>query len=349
MLKQDRKYAAISAILGFVVLLLLGELVTRTLGATVVYEYDKTLGWRPKADFCASIPVTDQSGTTYPADYSTNEFGFRAFGDLSADKKRVLFVGDSWTGDPNTSDTEAYFGVVRENLPVEIFAIGGGGYGTLQELMLVQEFASKIEPDIFVLQYTDNDLINNSYDLEGPRITRAQKNFRPYWIDGELRYRLPKDSLYLFLHKHFRLFRTLDALLATAQYQFYDGYYPPPYQAYSGLESVDSFERQAEINTYRAAAISTTGTLMAKMKSALPSETQLVTFSASSDDADELAIWLSLAEQTGFKAYPSVSMKVEQAEANGAIVRVQDGAHWNRLGNRIAGAELSRLLARDFL
>ena len=42
-------------------------------------------------------------------------------------RQRILFVGDSWTGDPNTADDEAYFGVVGRNLPVEVFAIGGGG------------------------------------------------------------------------------------------------------------------------------------------------------------------------------------------------------------------------------
>lgn len=346
---QRIKYIAAATLIFLVVLLFLGEAITRVLGVTVVYEFDSALGWRPKPDFTKQIRVSDQSGDPYFADYSTNEFGFRTFGDLKNRKKRILFVGDSWTGDPNTSDEEAYFGLVKTTLPVEVFAIGGGGYGTLQELMLVQEFAATIKPDIFVLQYCDNDIVNNSFFLEGPSITRSQKNFRPYWIDDKIEYRLSADSPYVFLQRNFRLFRTLDALLSTAQYQAYGSYYPPPYQAYDGLAPAQSTEQQAEITRQKAAAVATTRFLFSEMKRALPPTTKLVTFAASSDDAEELRIWQELAEQTGFVAYPTVSERVEQAEANGDSVRVRDGAHWNRLGNRIAGEELSRLMERDFL
>lgn len=341
-------YTIITTVVICIALLSLGETITRWLGATIVYEHDATLGWRPKRNFSAQIPVVDQSGARYVADYSTNEYGFRTFGDPGSNRKKILFVGDSWTGDPNTSDGDAYFGIVGKKLPVEIFAIGGGGYGTLQQLMLVREYAKIIKPDIFVLQYCDNDLINNSYFLEGPSITRSQKNFRPYWIDGGVRYRLPGDSTYLILHRYSRLFRTLDALLATAQYQVYSSYYAPPYQAYDGLAPAQSTEQQAEIMAQKDASVTITRFLMAEMQRALPPDTKLVTFAASSDDTEELRIWKNLAAATGFVAYPSVSMRVEQAEADGDIVRVRDGAHWNRLGNRLAGEELARLLTQDF-
>lgn len=347
MRRKKFTYILITLLLGSLLVLLLGEVIARTFGVTVVYEYDAALGWRPRPNFTAEISVQDQSGGSYLANYNTNRHGFRAFGDLDSDKPRILFIGDSWTGDPNTSDDDAYFSIVGQNLPVEVFAIGGGGYGTLQELMLLRKFSERIQPDIFVLQYSDNDLINNSFALEGPRITRNQKYFRPYRVNGETIYRLPPDSPYILLHRVSRLFRTLDALLTTAQYKIYDGYYPPPHEAYDGLVPAHSPEQQAEIATYRAEAITTTRALMAEMNRALPPTTKLLTFTASSDDPNELAIWQTLAEQTGFTAYPSVSQKVETAETAGEIVRVADGAHWNRLGNRIAGEELSHLLAEE--
>lgn len=342
-------YTVISTVIICLVLLALGEVISRVFGATNVYEYDLTLGWRPKSNYAAQIPVTDQSGAMYLADYSTNEYGFRIFGAPESKRKKILFVGDSWTGDPNTSDEDAYFGVVGKKLPVEIFAIGGGGYGTLQELMLVRKYASLIKPDILVLQYCDNDLRNNSYFLEGPSITRNQKNFRPYWVGGKIDYRVAPDSLYVRLHRVSRLIRTLDGLLATAQYRYYGGYYPPPYQAYDGLVPAISQIQRKEIAAHRREAVEVTQFLMEEMKKAVPPTTKLVTFSASSDDPKELRIWLNLADSTGFRAYPSVSMQVEQAEKQGQTVRMRDGAHWNRLGNRIAGEELSKLLYRDIL
>jgi hypothetical protein len=326
-----------------------GEIISRIFGATIVYEYDETLGWRPKNNFSSKIRVVDQSGEVYFVNYSTNEFGFREFGNINSDKKKILFVGDSWTGDPYSSDEDAYFGVVKNNLPLEVFTIGGGGYGTLQELLLIKEYAGMIKPDILVLQFTDNDIINNSYFLEGPSIVRNQKNIRPYWINNKIGYRLPADSLFTFLYKNSRFFRTLDGLLSNAQYKIYHGYYPPQYEAFNGVDKSSDPELAAEVAAEKAKAIELTQFLLSEIKRALPEHTQLVTFSASSDDPEELRIWQAMAENAGFVPYPSVAMKVEAAEKKGETVRIHDGAHWNRLGNKIAGEELTKIIQRDLL
>jgi len=83
--------------------------------------------------------VSDSAGNRYKVDFDTNQFGFREWGDLSA-PSRILIVGDSFTGDPLTSDDKAYFGVIKEELGIAVFAIGGGGYGTLQESLLIGRF-----------------------------------------------------------------------------------------------------------------------------------------------------------------------------------------------------------------
>jgi len=352
MKSRNLKYIVASTAIFLVLLIISGELITRTIGATIVYEYNKTLGWRPKNNFSKKIPVIDKSGEKYFVNYSTNEFGFREFGSLNNNKKRILFVGDSWTGDPNTSDEDAYFGIVKNNLPVEVFAIGAGGYGTLQELMLIKEYAEMIKPDILVLQYCDNDIINNSFRLEGPRITRNQKNLRPYWVDGKIKYRLPGGNVYLFLYKYSRLFRTLDGLLSSLQYKIYKGYYPSRYKAYDAYGEFWkglSQELAAEVMALKSESVSVTQFLLSEMRRILPPDTRLITFTSSTDDPEELRIWQTISEGAGFITYPSVSMKVDAAEKNGEIVRVHDGAHWNRLGNKIAGEELLKIIQRDFL
>jgi hypothetical protein len=233
---------------------------------------------------------------------------------------------------------------------VEVFAIGAGGYGTLQELLLLKKIAAKVNPDILVLQFSSNDVENNSFFHEGPSIVRNQKNLRPYWIDGEIKSRLSSYSPYVFLYKNLRLFRTVDALITTFQYRYHGSYYPPQYQAYDFFApaAAGSPELQAEINTQRIKAISTTKFLMSEIRHFLP-DTTLITFTASTADPEEIKIWESLAAETGFHAYLSVAMLVQEAERNGDIVRIYDGAHWNRLGNKIAGEELTRIIKRDFL
>lgn len=352
MILKNLKYIVASTAILLALLIISGELITRIFGATIVYEYNKILGWQPKKKFSQKISVIDKSGEKYFVNYSTNEFGFREFGDPRNDKKRILFVGDSWTGDPNTSDEDAFFAIVKNNLPVEVFAIGAGGYGTLQELMLIKEYAEVIKPDILVLQYCDNDIINNSFKLEGPSITRNQKNLRPYWVDNQIEYRFPSGNLYIFLYKNSRLFRSIDGVLSTIQYQMYKGYYPPQYKAY---EAYGAFwqdlppELASEILDLKSAAVSDTQFLLSEMKRILPLSTKLITFAANTDDPEELRIWQTISENAGFVTYPSVSMKVDAAEKKGAIVRVYDGAHWNRLGNKIAGEELVKIIRRDFL
>lgn len=346
---KNLKYIIASIIIFVVIVLVSGEIIARVFGAINVYEYDKVLGWSPKKNFVKKLPVIDKSGEKYFINYSTNEYGFREFGNVDSSKLKILFVGDSWTGDPNTSDDDAYFGIVKNELPVEVFAIGGGGYGTLQEMLLVKKYSKIIDPDIFILQYCDNDLINNSYFLEGPSIVRNQKNLRPYWVDHKIVYRKDRNDLFVFLYKNFRLFRSLDGVISTLQYKLYKGYYPEEYAAYGRSGPATSAVMQAKVDSEKAASIQTTEQLMLEMRKYLPPGTKLVTFPASADDSRELEIWQSMAKKAGFTTYPSVAVGVEAAEREGKTVRVQDGAHWNRLGNKIAGEELVKIIRRDFL
>jgi hypothetical protein len=350
-MKPDQlKYIIASSLVVLLLLLFAGELIARVFGATVVYEYNAMLGWRPTGSFSKAITVLDQSGEKYAINYSTNEFGFREFGDPNSDRKRILIVGDSFTGDPYTSDEDAYFGIIKKKLPVEVFAIGAGGYGTLQQLLLIREFADKINPDILILQFCSNDLENNSFFLEGPSIVRNQKNLRPYWVDGDIKYRLRSYSPYVLLYRSFRLFRTVDALITTFQYQLYGSYFPPQFRDFDFFIPAEAKTPQlkAEIDRQKTSAILTTKFLMSEIRRVLP-DAELISFTASTADPEEIGIWEQLTTETGFHSFLSPTMLVQEAEENGEIVRVHDGAHWNRLGNMIVGEELARIIESDLL
>ncbi len=332
---QKYRDMALGLTIAFVILALFGEVVIRTFGQPLVYEPDDVLGWKPKAGFSARMKIRDQGGGEYEVDFSTVRNGFRAFGDLSGTRKRVLVVGDSFTADPYTSNEEAYFGVVASRLPVEVFAIGGGGYGTLQELLLARQFIDLIKPDIFVLQYCTNDLSDNSFELEAMTShVRNQKNLRPYVVDGLIAYRLPKYHPYQVLHNNSRLFRKIDIELMKLQYRIDDP---------SGDRGTDAPANAAK----KAAAISLTTNLMSQLVAAMPKGTRSVSISCNTSKREETETWKAMARVAGLEAQTSVSEKVEAAEKSGQVVRIYDGHHWNRLGNRIAGEELARVLARD--
>jgi len=328
--RRLRKLALVS-LLGIAFLALVGEVAVRTFGRSMVYERDDVLGWRPKADFSARLTARDQTGASYDVDYSAGSYGFRAFGDASAGRERVLFVGDSFTGDPNTSNAESYFGVVAERLPVEVFAIGGSGYGTLQELLLVRQLAGVVKPDVFVLQYCPNDLSDNSFAIESRMShVRNQKNLRPYLVGDAIVFRLPKRHPYLLLYENSRLFRKLDFELMVLQF---------------ALDQRSGATHDAEaIATERAASVALTTDLLSKIAAAMPRGTRLITFSCDTSSREETETWQAIAHAAGFEAATSVSEAVEAAERGGQAVRIADGMHWNRLGNRIAGEELARVI-----
>lgn len=323
---------ALGLLIAMVILVLAGELIVRLFGHTLPYQPDDALGWRPKAHFDAQITVHDAGGQATVVDHRTGVHGFRAFGDPSGTRKRFLFVGDSFTADPATRAEDAYFGIVGQRLPVEVFAIGGGGYGTLQAWMLIEPLLPLVRPDVLVLQYCINDLTDNSYALES-RLShvRNQKNLRPYLVGDATVYRLPPYHPYRVLLNHSRLFRKLDLELMKLQYRFDDPTAVPP-------------ELAATVAAERAESVALTTRLMARIVAAMPEGAQALSISCNTTDPDESALWQGMARDAGLQPLPSVSGQVEAAERGGTTVRLIDGFHWNRAGHRLAGEELSRRL-----
>ena len=166
------------------------------ISGSMPYKYDSEIGWVTKSNYNLNKITHDISGKPYRVVYSTNEYGFRAWGKIDTDKEKILFIGDSFTGDPNMSDEDSYFGQVGKLTGYEVFAYGGGGYGTLQELLILRKYSKIIDPDVFVLQFCGNDFENNSFDWETDSIVRNQKNFRPYFDGEKIFYRDKKNYLY---------------------------------------------------------------------------------------------------------------------------------------------------------
>lgn len=305
-----------------------GEALIRLFGHTLVYEPDPVLGWRPKADLTATYDVPDAGGEHQRIEHVTVQHGFRVFGDTSGARPRVLFVGDSFTADPATTRTEAFFAVATRPLPIETFAIGGGGYGTLQELLLLEPLLPIVRPDVLVLQYCTNDLEDNSFDAES-RLShvRNMKNLRPYQVGDAMVYRMSPHHPYRLLHEHSRLFRKLDVELMNLQYRLWE----PARRRLTPEERAHS----AEITTR----------LMTRLAAAVPAATHKLSISCNTADRDDKALWQDMARRAGFEPLASVSEAVEAAERGGSSVRLRDGFHWNRLGHRLAGEELGRQLA----
>ncbi len=191
------------AILSIFLAILIGEIAIRVYhvsksvlkgGSKVrAIRIDKKLGWRTTENYVFKGWRKDASGKDYFVEVETNDYGFRIFEDIYSKKKKIMFIGDSFTEALQVSNDKTYYGFIQKTLPVEVFAYGGGGYGTLQEYMILDEYIDIIQPDFIVLQYHSNDFINNSYELELNSYKHNNGLRRPYLMEnGKIFYAIPK-------------------------------------------------------------------------------------------------------------------------------------------------------------
>ena len=82
---------------------------------------------------------------------STNNYGFRKWGNLKSLSLKIFIVGDSFTMSMYASDNQTYYSILADNLDTEVFTYGCSGYGTLQEYMIINKYFDTIKPDIVIL------------------------------------------------------------------------------------------------------------------------------------------------------------------------------------------------------
>jgi len=145
---------------------------------------DSELGWRPNGNLSVERALVDASGTAYRARVSTERDGFRHFPDANG-RPRILIIGDSFTHAVEVDDERAYWAVFARRHPEHaVFAIGAGGYGTLQEALLLERVGPRVQPDVVIWQFCDNDLTNNLFEAERRSVRHNNLTRRPYWEDA---------------------------------------------------------------------------------------------------------------------------------------------------------------------
>jgi hypothetical protein len=303
------------------------RLLKASFGSPPIYEYDENLGWAPIPNLSYEFIGQAENGEAYDAHYATDHFGFRLWGDPASDRPRIFFVGDSFTQDHNMSNQAAYYAQVARRLPVEVFAVGGGGYSTLQEVLMLEKHWHAVAPTHVVIQFCSNDFGDNHFESGSLSIVRNQTHFRPYLIDGEIVFRTA--PWYRFFYRHSMLFRFLDQRVQNLQYAALGGYSDPG--------------DAQRIRAFHDAAVEVTREILRKGRKLGSDAVKWYMFNC----AAATAAWLDLARDEGFEPIVGVAEAVEAAEAEGMSVRASDGGHWNNLGHEIAGRVLAAYLEKE--
>ncbi len=278
-------------------------------------------GWNNPINTTEARLIEENVNKTREINVSFFDHGFKRWGDLNAKKKKVLVLGDSFT-EAYVTNGQEYYAYIEENLPVELFVSGVGGYGSLQELMVLNDFISIINPDIIIWQFCNNDWLDNYYEY----ITRYgypygdANTLRPFLEEGKIVYRniMPfsnRRKSSRFLSDLMEIYYTSVSLRAIERY--HQGHLVYRIGWGNGWLKDKSLKVTIE---------------MMKMAKKKAGDVPIYMFSV--DEISEYEI--ELCKASNITCMPGIAEHIEELEDSGVSLKSLDG-HWNVEGNRIAG------------
>ena len=241
----------------------------------------------------------------------------------------ILVIGDSFTEGLGVPSEKMWFAYLKKKFPEKkIIAYGGLAYGTLQELMILEEYlAAGLKPALVILQLCSNDIVNNYYPLEKESYLQRTPAPRPYLEGDQISIRLARRSS-SFIYP------------LVAYSRFFDRYntkWENLMAKWASQGKINSIEFEIEkkglkLPGFRQAA-KVTGRIMARMK-ALLGDTPMVLMLVN-DAKPYTKIYKRIAK----KNHMPLIIPEKHTEIASAA-RLQDGAHLNILGNRLIGETL---------
>lgn len=331
-----------------VLLLALGEVVIRSVhllrdgipffesnagGRVGPITLDADLGWKATEHYQESLVEKTYRGTLYQVRRSQTQYGFRRFGDVNSRRLKMLVVGDSFTHATAVSDDRTYHALLASLLNVEVFAYGAGGYGTLQEFLILDRYLDTIRPDVILWQYCVNDFINNDNELE--RLSTMNNNgwVRPYWRDGKIQLLSPKASSiqvrdWINRHSRFLYFvvTRLDRLRA--------------------ISTRDTVEVDIEAEGMRhagfARSVRTTDELMGLMRARVGTK-PIAAFNCALAEPYNQA-FREISGHHAITYWEDVAPVIQAAADRGEDVYAADGGHWNERGHELVARALANHL-----
>lgn len=292
---------------------------------------DKDWGHRSLENFDWNGIVTDASGKVYNLKYSTDDRGFRAFGDVNSNKKKVFFIGDSFTQAIEASDGRTYFDHLGDSLNLEIFAYGCRGFSTLQELMVLEKYLPEIQPDAVVVQFCSNDFINNHHGLEQNSLYNNNRRRRPYLLENDsIAFNVPAKIGWDWLNERSLFFQ----FLFTRLERFINSQAPEDaHSEYNLKEKGIAFEPFSE-------SVKRTEKLLKSFQEKLSPKIKFLIF-PTHDDYPYFDAIGDLCHELEIPFVGHLPQEITISDEKGMNTRALDGAHWNELGHKIAAQHLA--------
>ncbi len=148
-------------------------------------------GWDPWPNVNYTTQIAYPGGTERTINLTFYADGFKRFPSMTDNRIRILVIGDSFTQADHVSDNEPYYAYLEDIPNVSVFVKGVNAWGTTQEYLFLNKSYDMLKPQIIILQFCDNDFINNDYNLEQRTYWQNIARIRPYFEHGKFIYKNP--------------------------------------------------------------------------------------------------------------------------------------------------------------
>lgn len=298
------------------------------------FYLEKKLGWRVSENYSMRFEARDAAGQKYPVNYRTNEYGFRLFGMLETHRTKILILGDSFTHAMSISGGKTYGAHIGRWVGAEVFVYGGGGFGSLQEYLILDEYIDLIRPDLILWQFCANDFVNNCYELELLSWANSNGTRRPYLKeDGTLFYAIPRKAQRL--HEFANAYSELLYFVLTRLGRL----------SATRADSVETIIiRQKGRHAGFQKSIRITEQIMRKARQRA-GDVPLLVFSVDKTEPMYSAL-VQLVEDSHAQLLEGVPERIEEAEKAGQVTRVADGSHWSELGHELCAQTIVEYLQK---
>lgn len=342
--RQWGRSLLLSLLAGIVVIGLL-EAGVRGFASESVIEPDPHLGWRVKRDYDVVLTQTSSRGRSYEVQFTTNGMGFRTYATPGADPLRVLVLGDSFTMDPSASNEDMWFARFADEAtealkrPVSVFALGAGGYGTLQEL-LVARSAMLEDVNLFLLQVCDNDLFENNKVFNTDILPVGSLVGRPFLAPGDVNAIVYDESIQARVAR----WGVTWSRLGTKLLGVYVAHRAQIAFDQAGTERLDwlvanllaqDMERGGD--RWASGSFAVTEALLEQIRDLYPDDVPALALSCQVTAPWLADRWEGMVLGAGFQGLLWPAKDVWSAAEEGVDVLLADGYHWSDQGNDVFG------------
>jgi len=336
MTKQEAMLLGISSFLA----LLLGDVSCNVVFGSI-YKPTK-YGWTTPENSTRLRTVEDEPGQFHTVENRYFSAGFKRWGHLNSPHPKVFILGDSYTEMNYVSNGDEWYGSLEKAFaPVEWFVYGAGGYGSLQEYMVLNDYLDQIKPDLLLWQFCPNDYINNSYLWDRKYYPYNNLGVRPYLEQGHIVYKFPMP--WSFLRQYSKI---ADLLLYIYDANMLDRTRtsPRPRALFHSDQIFDPIESPLTAPEKEALYRGTLAILRMARERARGIPFFLFSTDQSGERGEREA---ALCRETGITCIPGVWDYLEQQKAQGVTVEVVNNRHWNKAGNRYVGDYLVQYLRHN--